>query len=193
MNNITIFTTQDAAQDAAAAFIPATHRAMGVTTWADYCALNDQEAVAHLDPGTAAQMLRKRPGRHPVPILEDDGTVTLLVPAFFKGQTLTVQVGLTDWVMLQEGGWRGLWCVNAGAAGSLTTKAQRPMARGGKANEQPVARVILKGDERSRVKFINGNSLDLRRPNLRLVKCAGGRLTNARGLAREGIASRKLD
>lgn len=180
-------TSQDATLEAAAAFIPSRLRALGVATWTDYCAHNDQEAVAHLDPGTAAQCLRRRKARRPVPFLEADGTVSLRVPVRFKGRTMTALVSLADWLTLQEGGYRGLWCANASGKGRPTVKAARPMARGGKANEQPVARVILKGDEKSRAKFLNGDSFDMRRKNLQRIDCAQGRLTNSRALARDGI------
>lgn len=180
-------TSEDAAFEAAAAAIHARIPALGNLTWADYCAHNDQEAVAHLDPGAAAKGLQKRQTRHPVPFLEDDGTVSLRVPVRFKGRTMTALVSLADWLTLQEGGYRGLWCVNDNGKGRPTVKAARPMARGGKANEQPVARVILKGDEKSRAKFLNGDSFDMRRKNLQRIDCAQGRLTNARALARDGI------
>ncbi|PYF10329.1 hypothetical protein C8J30_105139 [Rhodobacter viridis] len=181
-------TSQDAALEAATAAIHARIPDLGNLTWADYCARNDHAAVAHLDPGTASQILRKRGTRHPVPFFEDDGTVSLRVPVRFRGQTLTALVNLADWITLQEGGYRGLWCVNASGAGQPTVKAWRPMARGGTANMQPIARVILKGDEKSRAKFLNGNSFDLRRKNLQRIDCAQGRhLTNSRALARDGI------
>ncbi|WP_444461338.1 hypothetical protein [Rhodobacter capsulatus] len=183
-------TTQDAALEAAAAAIHARIPALGNLTWADYCAQNDHAAVAHLDPGRASQILRKRQTRHPVPFFEDDGTVSLRVPVRFKGQTVPALVSLSDWLTLQEGCYRGLWCANASGAGHPTVKAARPMARGGTANMQPIARVILKGDEKSRAKFLNGDSFDLRRKNLQRIDCAQGRhLTNAPALARDGIAS----
>jgi hypothetical protein len=181
-------TPKDAALEAAAAAIHARIPSLGNLTWADYCAQNDHAAVAHLDPGRAAQGLRQRAGRHPVPFFEDDGTVSLRVPVRFKGQTLTALVSLADWITLQEGGYRGLWCVNASGAGQPTVKAWRPMARGGKANVQPVARIILDCDRKAKTRFINGDSFDLRRKNLQRIDCAQGRhLTDARALARDGI------
>ena len=125
--------------------------------------------------------------RHPVPFLEDDGTVSLRVPVRFKGRTMTALVNLADWRTLQEGGYRGLWCANASGAGHPTVKAARPMARGGKANEQPVARVILDCDRKAKTKFLNGDSFDMRRKNLQRIDCAPGRLTDSRPLARDGI------
>lgn len=179
---------QDPAALAAAALIPARARAAGVDTWAGYCALNDSEAVAHLDPATASQQLRKRAGRHPVPVLEADGTLSLLIPVHFKGAVLTARATLSDWLLLQEGGYRGLWCANANGDGRLVVKAARPMSGHGKANQQPVARVILDCGPKFRVQFVNGDSLDLRRPNLRRADRADGRLTQSRALARQGIA-----
>lgn len=180
-------TTQDAALEAAAAAIHARIPALGNLTWADYCARNDHAAVAHLDPGRASQILRKRETRHPVPFFEDDGTVSLRVPVRFKGQTVPALVGLADWITLQEGGYRGLWTANVNGGGGHTVKAARPMARGGKANEQPVARIILDCDRKAKTRFINGDSFDLRRKNLQRIDCTAGRLTNARALARDGI------
>lgn len=175
-------TSQDAALAAAAATIHARLPALGNLTWADYCARNDHAAVAHLDPGTASQILRKRGTRHPVPFFEYDGTVSLRVPVRFRGQTLTALVGLADWLTLQEGGYRGLWCVNEGKPGNVVVKAKRPMSRGGKANTQPVARIILDCDRKAKTRFINGDSFDLRRKNLQRIDCTEGRLTNARAL-----------
>lgn len=176
---------QDPALTAAADLIPAKMFQEGIATWEDYCGANDARAVAHLPASQAQSILRRRARRHPTPFYDDSGTLCLRVPLDGLRRLFAV-VWATDWVMLQEGGFNGLWCVNADGGGRLSVKAHRPMSHGGGANEQTVARVILDLGSGEKAKFINGDSLDLRRSNL--TKRGARGLYPARAMARQGIA-----
>lgn len=176
---------QDPAQTAAAALIPPKMLQAGILTWGEYCRANDERATAHLPASQVQSILRRRARRHPTPFFDDSGKLCLRVPLDGLRRRFAL-AHAADWVMLQEGGWHGLWCANAGRGGRLSVKACRPMAHGGGANEQTAARVILNLGSTEKAKFVNGDSLDLRRPNLTKQGARG--LYPARAVASQGIA-----
>lgn len=176
---------QDPAQSAAAALIPPKMRQAGILTWEEYCSANDARATAHLPASQAESILRRRARRHPTPFFDHSGRLCLRVPLDGLRRLFAV-VWATDWVMLQEGGWHGLWCANDCGGGRLAVKACRPMAHGGGANEQTAARVLLDLGSTEKAKFVNGDSLDLRRSNL--TKRGARGLYPARAMALQGIA-----
>ncbi|WP_134077991.1 hypothetical protein [Rhodovulum visakhapatnamense] len=133
---------------------------------AEALARSDAEALDHLPPGRRRTIARKRAQRHPVPFVDEEtGAICLNVP-LNRQRTEWATVELEDWLTVQNLGATGLWYLDDNGRGDLRVKTKPRMRRHTAAKSLTVARLILGLGRGERVKFLNGDSRDLRRSNL---------------------------
>lgn len=150
-----------AAQALLERLIPQAARDKGVDSWPAYRAFNDERATRHVKGRGRA----KRQRRHPVPMFDDQGDLILRVPLDDRGDRFAI-VYPADWIALQEARCDGLWCCDDDGSGFLSVKTRRTMAGGKALNHVIIARHILDLGDDARVRYLNGDTLDLRRGNL---------------------------
>lgn len=141
--------------------IPQTARDQGVTNWPDYLAYIDRRATRHLKH----RGIKKRQRRHPMPLFDDQGDLILRVPLDDRGERFAI-IYPSDWIALQEDECDGLWCCDDDGSGCLRVKTWRTMAGNRALNHVIVARHILDLGQNARMRYRNGDRLDLRRSNL---------------------------
>jgi hypothetical protein len=162
-----------------ATLIPERARQAGVADLEGYLDFLDREATGHLSKAPS-----QRRKRRPFLVLDERGEAVFLVP---HGGAATAMLDAGDWLSLQEGGANGLWGLPSGRPPKVRT--YRAMSGRGRKYVY-VGRLILGLGVGERVRFLNGNPLDLRRFNLKAERCGDLRLGNARGPIRRGNARR---
>lgn len=119
----------------------------------------------------ARAAMRDGKGRHRLRIVcratDPDGTRIVKVP-LTGGFVATVEA--EDYDAFVTLGLSTRWLANAGGSGSITVRFTLPPARPGqRSNNASVSRVIVNAGNGQRVRYRDGNPLNLRKSNLRLV------------------------
>lgn len=176
--------------------IPERARALGCASFEDYCDLIDSEATAHLHGCNLARVSRVREFRRPRPFFDRHAGIRCLSISINRNRTLYAKCWAIDWIDMQERGANGVWtAVNTGG-GRTHVYTEMPLRKGAAASSITVARLVLGLGANERVRFIDGDTLNVRRENLLAVPlCADGATFrgpryDARQITREAAARR---
>lgn len=172
--------------------IPARARALGCIDFEDYCELIDREATAHLSGANLVRISRLRHQRRPRAFFDRIYGLHGLSVCLNRNRTMFAKVDAADWIALQEMGANGLWQGLDTFHGVYVYMAM-PLKRQAATDKVPTARLILGLKPREQVRFIDGDTLNLRRYNLVVSDTAGsGRAAryDARQVAQDAAAHR---
>lgn len=150
--------------------IPARARALGCISFEDYVALIDQEATAHLTGCNLARVSRVREFRRPRPFFDRQSGINCLSISLNRGLTMFSKVRAADWIDIQERGATGVWTATNIGGGRTHVYTELPLRKGAAASSITVARLILGLGPNERFRFIDGDTLNLRRENLFAVR-----------------------
>ncbi|PVA11553.1 hypothetical protein DC366_00855 [Pelagivirga sediminicola] len=129
----------------------------------------DNRATAHLHPKHAAKLKAKRKARWPRPCVDEDGTACYLVPLSDTRPAFAI-VEVADYWKARDGGADGLWsAMGTSRHYSYVTSNARMRSKVPGTTLYP-ARLILDAAAGERVGFVNGDTYDLRRKNLEIIK-----------------------
>ncbi|MGI3165714.1 hypothetical protein [Pseudooceanicola sp. 200-1SW] len=147
----------------------------------------ETRATAHLHENHAAHLQEKRKRRWPIPCQDNDGTDCFLVPLSDAGTEYAI-IEADDYWLVRDAGGDGLWCIVGRSQGHRYVATYAPLGDSKPGYAVYPARIILRLSRGQRVRYLNGDTLDLRRKNL--IGQAGAARLPAGGMLRIGARLR---
>jgi hypothetical protein len=166
-------------------YVPDRARINGINSWSAYVLSLRKRAGRHLEDPVKTRL--------PVPCVDPLGRHFVADPVGLQGD-LFAQLDPGRWVEMRESGADGVLGIRDNGKGTLKVSIYPPLA-GRKRLPVPVTRYLLNPKSDEVVRFRNGDPLDLRMPNLELVRQARAPDSkprkDARSEVQRGVARRQ--